>query len=136
MLKQYFSKPILYFLVPLILIFPKYSHSQESKLEEKANPKISMAQEFKLEEKTNSETQLRPSRLYFQTEQNTKEKELCMQQWKEFDKTNIMPTLFESYSNLEKGINESLDNISNIFGKDAKMEVEGDTVRLFFEIPF
>lgn len=64
------------------------------------------------------------------------EKEECMESWRGFDKTNIMPDLFESYSNLDIEINKRMDDIAKCFGKNAQFGIYVDSVVFQFNFKF
>ena len=59
-----------------------------------------------------------------------------MQQWGEFDKTGLMPSLFESYDFLDAELNNRLEKIANYFGENAEFDIEPNSIRLYYKFEF
>ena len=107
-----------------MLLFQQYSHAQESKLKEIVNSETQLCQPAIYSQMEQNLVLYKPTPLTLDKNKQQSEKELCMQQWEEFDKTRIMPSLFESFSFLDAEINNRLEEIANYFGKDAELEIK------------
>ena len=119
-----------------MLLFQQYSHAQESKLKEIVNSETQLCQPAIYSQMEQNLVLYKPTPLTLDKNKQQSEKELCMQQWEEFDKTSIMPSFFESCDFLDTEINSRLEKLASYFGKNAELDAKPDSVKFYYKFNF